>query len=726
MLFYNTIGVMYDGPPNHNMQQFTGYIKNNIKLDNIQLHPNITELFKGESEIYKIYSLSYSEIHKIDNKDIKFRIILSFLKVIQPELFTPQIILKIRDYLHQHYIHVNNVIDNDANNNKMDLFMHEIQNKTQEINHKIEINQQTTLVTKLFSYQLKCINWMNLMELDIIDNTIDISNDRIIKLENGIHYNFIKNNFLTHEDVLKMKHNIRGGIIANEVGTGKTAIAIGHIMNDNNNNLILVPSHLKQHWINEFQKHTSLDILNIYNVTLFTFDEIQKYTIDELKNMTQYTRIIIDEIHEIYDKIILDNLSYIPNIKYRWGITGTPIINRYSLYNILTYLLGKSTRQFYNKLIGNEHIFQKAFTKFFQRTMKNDIYDSIKLPNLSINNILLNFSQIEQQIYDLESGGKSNIDFLRKLCCDILLSIENNNSQGVTIKELKKQILEFLTKQYNKELDELELLGEQIKTIKLNILKKDNGELVNVTHLEFNLTHYEQLYQEQKKTCDQRKVIMERYTEILDKIENIMDVDEKDTEDTENNEDSCSICLGTYTSPITYLIPCGHYYCKACFDSSYRNSNHNCPMCRMNIEKKDMLTVSKDITNYVSTKYKEVIKLITIDNQENFVIYTQYPHILQNLKIHIERFNITCGYLEDFMLGNNPQILLMSSDTMSSGIDLTYYNNVIIFEPFMNYVYSREKEKQIIGRLHRINQTNEVNVFRLIIKDTIEEEIYNL
>ena len=62
---------------------------------------------------------------------------------------------------------------------------------------------------------------------------------------------------------------------------------------------------------------------------------------------------------------------------------------------------------------------------------------------------------------------------------------------------------------------------------------------------------------------------------------------------------------------------------------------------------------------------------------------------------------------------------------MSSGLDLTYYSNVIIFEPFVNYIYSREKEKQIIGRIHRINQTKPVNVYRLIIKNTIEEEIYN-
>ena len=734
MLFYNTIGVMYDGPPNHNMQQFTGYIKNNIKLDNIELHPNITELCKGESEIYKLYSLSYSEIHKIDNKDNKFKIILSFIKVIHPELFTPELILdnnKIRDFLHQHYIHINNVIENNAHNHKMDLFMKEIQkpqiynNQNTTLNTTLKTTLNTTLKIQLFPYQLNCINWMNLMELDMIDNSIDISNDRIIKLDNGIIYNFIRNKFLTHEDMLKMKINVRGGIIANDVGTGKTAIVIRHIMNDMNNmkdnNLILVPSHLKQHWIDEFQKHMGLDVFNISNISLFTFDEFKIYTIDELKSMTYYTRIIIDELHEIYDNKILDNLSNIPNIKYRWGMTATPIVDRYSLYNILTYLIGKSTREFYNKLIGNESEFQSSFTKFFQRTMKDEISEYINLPNMTINNILLKFSQFEQQLYDLESGDKANMEFLRKLCCDILLSIENSNSQQVTIKELKIQVLDFLTKRYNKELDELKLLYEQINNIKFNL----QHNIIQQSNLQFNLSHYEQLYKEQEIVCIQRKVIMERYIEILNKIEDIMNVDDVNEENDVNkdNDDICSICLSEYTSPIAYLITCGHYYCKSCFDISYQNS-HKCPMCRVEIDKKDILTVSKEITNYVSTKYKEVIKLIT-NTKENFVIYTQYSHILHNLKIHLERFNIKCEYLDDYMSRNTPQVLLMSSESMSSGIDLTYYSNVIIFEPFMNYIYCREKEKQIIGRLHRINQTKPVNVFRLIIKNTIEEEIYN-
>ena len=72
------------------------------------------------------------------------------------------------------------------------------------------------------------------------------------------------------------------------------------------------------------------------------------------------------------------------------------------------------------------------------------------------------------------------------------------------------------------------------------------------------------------------------------------------------------------------------------------------------------------------------------------------------------------------------QAIVLSSAANASGIDLSFIHNVIIIEPFENYIYGKEIEKQLIGRVHRINQTHEVSVFRLIIAGTIEEEMYEL
>ncbi|KAF6754436.1 P-loop containing nucleoside triphosphate hydrolase protein [Ephemerocybe angulata] len=53
------------------------------------------------------------------------------------------------------------------------------------------------------------------------------------------------------------------------------------------------------------------------------------------------------------------------------------------------------------------------------------------------------------------------------------------------------------------------------------------------------------------------------------------------------------------------------------------------------------------------------------------------------------------------------------------GLNITSCNNVIILDPWWNpYV-----EEQAISRVHRMGQTREVNVFRLLAPNTIEDDI---
>ena len=71
------------------------------------------------------------------------------------------------------------------------------------------------------------------------------------------------------------------------------------------------------------------------------------------------------------------------------------------------------------------------------------------------------------------------------------------------------------------------------------------------------------------------------------------------------------------------------------------------------------------------------------------------------------------------------RVLILSSVKNASGIDLSFVSNIIIFEPIIgDTLYLKDIEKQIIGRIYRINQTKDVNVYRFIIKDTIEYEIF--
>ena len=67
-------------------------------------------------------------------------------------------------------------------------------------------------------------------------------------------------------------------------------------------------------------------------------------------------------------------------------------------------------------------------------------------------------------------------------------------------------------------------------------------------------------------------------------------------------------------------------------------------------------------------------------------------------------------------------IFCISLKAGGTGLNLTAADIVIHYDPWWNTAV----ENQASDRAHRIGQTNVVNVFRLIIKDTIEERIIQL
>ena len=77
--------------------------------------------------------------------------------------------------------------------------------------------------------------------------------------------------------------------------------------------------------------------------------------------------------------------------------------------------------------------------------------------------------------------------------------------------------------------------------------------------------------------------------------------------------------------------------------------------------------------------------------------------------------------VESFQTDNVP-IFCISLKAGGTGLNLTAADIVIHYDPWWNTAV----ENQASDRAHRIGQTNVVNVFRLIIKDTIEERIIQL
>ena len=67
-------------------------------------------------------------------------------------------------------------------------------------------------------------------------------------------------------------------------------------------------------------------------------------------------------------------------------------------------------------------------------------------------------------------------------------------------------------------------------------------------------------------------------------------------------------------------------------------------------------------------------------------------------------------------------VMLISLKSASLGINLTCANHVILMDLWWNPAV----EEQAIDRAHRIGQTKDVTVTRIIVQDTVDERILEL
>lgn len=135
-------------------------------------------------------------------------------------------------------------------------------------------------------------------------------------------------------------------------------------------------------------------------------------------------------------------------------------------------------------------------------------------------------------------------------------------------------------------------------------------------------------------------------------------------------------------------------------------------------------------------KTLEIIQKIQGDNpNDKIIIFSQFIGFFEIIgrvfreksieflqydgSMNIQQKNDT---IKEFYQSSTKKILLLSLKAGNVGLTLTCANHVIILEPFWNpYV-----EKQAQDRVHRISQIKEVHIYRLLVKNTVEDRIMEL
>ena len=649
-------------------------------------------------------------------------------------------------------------------------------------------------------YQLSNIEWMleresNPLKIVLPDkNLINIGNGKQMMFNYKVPYNFKVVDTLTVEKNPEYVKVFRGGCISDDPGMGKTVQCIFMCINDlyegrQGSNLIVVPNHILDHWINQFYKHVDYDddliasllSVNEYNelkpITLITFNELNNKSLVGKR----YHRVFVDEFHELFRKkdpetyIYSEELTNLKSIEsnYYWALTATPLVNNDMLINTLNFICHSDITN--NVNVSKNKDYEILFSLLFCKNLKK--YNSEIKTKIHEKIYKLIFKEVERLSYNAKDGE----EWKRKCCINPIIGMIEKGiitedmfydlEEGGNIllennrKELENYSEDFMNKM-KKLFDDMKLSKIRVKDEDLDILDLIPNE-ANILLLWDVLTRV--MKNRENREFEKLHVMRKTWGKMLfsfNTLEKGMASIKKEEEvsageaageaagkaagkaagtgevEYDEEEETCRFCLGEYEenpepSERVAILSCGHKYHIGCIREVMIKNGNTCPLCDHSISDKSIFVLKKDNKNVVLEELNDLIKkygtkiahlIIVLKKIEGKVImYSHTPSLLGNIinilnenAVKSVSLNIMNG--EEFMLSDH-KLLVLSSDTNASGIDsLSRCNNIIILEPIAgDYLYRKNIEKQMLGRLDRLGRRGDINLYRFIIKETIEE-----
>jgi hypothetical protein len=522
---------------------------------------------------------------------------------------------------------------------------------------------------------------------------------------------------------------------------------------------------------NHYNKFTYFDLANvdvvIVNANFFINCNLNQHEqIDTLFIINQifntnvnifniyWHRVAIDEFHEIETSNLFVRLKYIES-DYRWIISGTPfkekLIYKYSelsntsLSEVIDYLTCKLNT--INRIdITNKTNYLYIKNHFSRNTHSANI-KILKLPEIEEKTIWLKFTDTERMIYNayLADPNNSNNDvFLRQICCHPMISeklrdtftnkVESLTDIQLQIKKMYFTDFDKADEHYKNCLDRIERITGEMNQLEND--KKTN--LITYSNLKEELTNAKTKLIDLKKIRDGKEKTLLYYKKFLELISSMENITQQE----------CPICLDNIKEEDLGITFCGHIYCYSCISTIIKESKSSgifskCPNCQTHLQLDKIFLISEKKSsevNELGTKLAWIINYIKQTPNKYRIIFSQWDYLLKEVGKVLEANgikNLYCQgnvYQKDKVLRlfNSPsdtnefKIIMLSSESTVSGSNLNNAEEVIFLDPVYGDKQHRlNTEKQAIGRVIRLgNKHKIINIIRILIKDSVEEEIY--
>ena len=360
-------------------------------------------------------------------------------------------------------------------------------------------------------------------------------------------------------------------------------------------------------------------------------------------------------------------------------------------------------------------------------TMHKKDYENMVIAIDRLKRGILNIShkfstQVVDILYDYLYCSKFDVEICKNMIIEHGIESATIENKVVDVKDMDDKTFEGVMKAF--------IRKNTSRSVDAMIAKAViDSEMRKLTKLKSNM-----IFVEQQLAIINKKLKDDKEAE-TDKDDEYIDV----TNGTSDSE-ICSICLSTLDKDFTAL-QCLHLFCTDCINTVVNTRKHKCPTCNFDLDGAKIYTTPKikkkntlftDMQQEFGTKISHVINIIRkLPEHEKIIIYCDSVSLIPNIVAILTKIGISSctpnaelaidRTVEQFQ--TSTRTIVLSSNYNASGLNLQFAKNIIIVQPIAGkYGRVLQIENQIIGRVHRIGQISPVNIFRIIIKNSVESD----